>query len=89
MPNPAIRKKSEVLRNNKPGLKKRPDIIPRQTGKPIRRKGISLFSTVRSYETIMNKDMKKVWSELEFGVLKVFFEVRRPKTDDGSMEFPL
>ena len=36
MPNPAIIKKSKAIRNKKPGLKYKPDIIPKQTGKPIR-----------------------------------------------------
>jgi len=33
-----------------PGVKQRPEIIPKQNGRPIRRKGISLFSTVCSDE---------------------------------------
>jgi hypothetical protein len=35
-------------------------MIPPQNGITILRKGISLFSTVSSYETIPNKDRKNI-----------------------------
>jgi len=38
------------------GFTTRPEMIPAQNGITILRKGISLFSTVSSYETISNKD---------------------------------
>jgi len=46
-----------------PGAKYKPEIMPRQTGITIRRKGISLFSTPCSF-----RDRIKLGKSLEFGV---------------------
>jgi hypothetical protein len=44
--------RKEAARENIPGSRNWPEIIPAQIGRPTLRKGISLLSTVRSYETV-------------------------------------
>jgi hypothetical protein len=60
MKNPTISAGAETAISHRAGFRTRPDMIPPQKGITIRRKGISLLSTVSSYETIPNKDRKNI-----------------------------
>jgi hypothetical protein len=60
MKNPLNNTSAQTAINHGAGFSTRPDMIPPQKGITIRRKGISLLSTVSSYETIPNKDRKNI-----------------------------